>query len=245
MKVLVVDDEPLARERLLRFLQDIDFVHWTATAAHGEEALVKIKHEAVDVVLLDIRMPGMTGLEAAAEIRKHPTPPAVVFCTAFDQYALDAFKVNAESYLLKPVQRTDLLQVLEQCQRLTQAQQSALEQQASPVSMVLHSGRGKELIPMKDVYYCRAEQKYVSVFCRQGERISDDSLKALEDRFTGHMLRIHRNTLVNKHEIVRLTRDHDGSCWVHLASLVEPLAVSRRFAKEIRSFFDNHVIDGD
>lgn len=239
MRVLVVDDEPLARERLLRFLQDIDVVQWTATASHGAEALAKLQQEVIDVVLLDIRMPGMTGLEAANEIRKLPTPPAIIFCTAYDQYALDAFKVNADSYLLKPIQKQDLISALEKSQRLTQAQQSALQQQTAALSMVLHSGRGKERVPMKDIYYCRAEQKYVSVFCRQGERISDDSLKTLEDRYGAALLRIHRNTLVNKHEIVRLSRDSDGSYCVHLASIDEPLSVSRRFSKDVRAFFDS------
>jgi len=239
MKVLVVDDEPLARDRLIRFMQDIDDVDGTAVASNGFEALQKLSVADYDVVLLDIRMPGQSGLEVAEQLRKMDQPPAIIFCTAYDDYALDAFKVNAQSYLLKPIQRQALQDALGQCSQLNRAQIQALSSQSSVPSIAIQSGREKERLPLSDVYYFKAEQKYVSLFSIRGERIVDESLKVLEERYPEQLIRVHRNTLVYKPRIEKLNRDSEGGFWVYLQDVEAPLAVSRRHAKDIKQMFES------
>lgn len=238
MKVLVVDDEPLARERLMRLLESQDVVTQCVTAANGEEALNRLASDPFDLVLLDIRMPGMSGLEVAERLLDMTHPPAVVFCTAHDDYALEAFQVQAVAYVLKPVKQDALNRVLEQAGRLNQAQLNALsEDNAGPV-LTLQTGRGKERIPLTDLYYFRADQKYVSALCRQGERLCDLSLKQLEERWPDHLVRVHRNTLVPRQRLEKLSRDNDGGYWLRLRGLDESLPVSRRFARELKPLFE-------
>lgn len=238
MKVLVVDDEPLARERLLRFIQDIDYVNGTSVATNGLDALEKLKDFPADVVLLDIRMPGQSGLEIANTIRQFEEPPAIIFCTAYDEHALEAFRVQAQAYLLKPIQRQALEGALQACRKLTKAQIQSLSTESNVATIAVHNGREKEILPLADVYYFRAEQKYVSLFGQKGERIVDESLKALEERFESSFLRVHRNTLVNKSRVEKLQRDNDGGFWVKLKGVNELIAVSRRHAKQVKAVFE-------
>lgn len=238
MKVLVVDDEPLARERLLRLMEAEDSVTQCACAANGEEALRRLQTTSYDLVLLDIRMPGINGLEVAEQLVDQAHPPAIVFCTAYDDYALEAFRVQAVSYLLKPVKQADLSKVLKRAGRLNQAQISALApDQGGPV-LTLQTGRGKERVPLADLYYFRADQKYVMALCQQGERLCDLSLKQLEERWPEHLIRVHRNTLVPRQRLEKLTRDAEGSFWLQLRGIQEVLPVSRRFARELKPLFD-------
>jgi two-component system response regulator AlgR len=237
VKVLIVDDEPLARERLLRLLQEEDSVTRCVTAANGQEALRRQSEEPADLVLLDIKMPGLSGLELAAEWAQQANPPAIVFCTAYDDYALEAFRVQAASYLLKPVKAADLHQVLSHASQLNRAQISALSgADAGPV-IALQTGRGKERIPLSDIYRFRADQKYVLADCRQGERLCDLSLKQLEERFPDHLVRVHRTTLVPRGRLEKLTRDGHGSIWLSVRGLEESVAVSRRFARDLKPLF--------
>lgn len=239
MRILVVDDEPLARERLLRFIEELESVDSVITATNGFDAIEKLKSQAVDIVLLDIRMPGQNGLDVARVIREFDDPPAIIFCTAYDEHALDAFKVNAEAYLLKPIQKTEFLAAIEQCQTINRAQKSALTAQDDIPTVVVQNGREKERVPLSDIYYFRADQKYVSMFCVSGERVCDESLKTLEERFPQQLIRIHRNTLVPKSRTQRLSRDSKGGYWLHLLNVDSPLSVSRRYARELKPMFDS------
>ena len=238
MKVLVVDDEPLARDRLIRFLQDVDAVDGINAASNGEEALNKLAGFDADVVLLDIRMPGQSGLDVAAQIKQMAEPPAIIFCTAYEDYALDAFRVNAQAYLLKPIQRKALLEALETCGQLNKAQIQALSNQTSVETISVHNGREKELMPLSEIYFFRAEQKYVCLFGTKGERVVDESLKTLEERYLNCFIRVHRNTLVYKPRIEKLTRDSEGGFWVKLRGVDELISVSRRHARDIKLLFD-------
>ncbi|WP_320822165.1 LytTR family DNA-binding domain-containing protein [Reinekea sp.] len=238
MQVLVVDDEPLARDRLIRFLQDMDEVTGMAVAHNGFDALEKLQTQSFDVVLLDIRMPGQSGLEVAEQLRKLPQAPAIIFCTAYDDYALDAFRVKAQAYLLKPIQRLALVEAMADCRRLNRAHLVALTGQGQIPSIAVQTGREKERLPLSDVYYFRAEQKYVSLFSCRGERIIDDSLKILEDRYPDHLIRVHRNTLVYRPRVEKLTRDREGGFWLTVQGVSELLLVSRRHAKAIKQLLD-------
>jgi two-component system response regulator AlgR len=237
MKVLVVDDEPLARERLIRFLQDMDDVDGTSVATNGIEALEKLKAFDADVVLLDIRMPGQNGLEVAESIKHLPEPPAIIFCTAYDDYALEAFKVNAQAYLMKPISRMALDEALTACGQLNRAQVQALSLQNKVETISVHNGREKERMPLSEIFYFRAEQKYVSLYSVKGERVVDESLKTLEEQYSEYFIRVHRNTLVFKARIEKLNRDSDGGFWVKLRDVETPIAVSRRHAKDIKQLF--------
>lgn len=239
MKVLIVDDEPLARERLLRLLQEEDEVTHCYTAANGQEALQRQADDPADLILLDIRMPGLSGLELAAQWTGQNNPPAIVFCTAYDDYALEAFQVQAVSYLLKPVKAADLHQALDQASQLNRAQLLALNGADKGPVIALQTGRDKERIPLADIFCFRADQKYVIAQCRQGERLCDVSLKQLEERFPDHLVRVHRTTLVPRSRLEKLTRDSHGSFWLSVRGLNGAVAVSRRFARELKPLFQD------
>lgn len=239
MNVLVVDDEPLARDRLIRFLQDIDAVELTNSASNAEDALQKLQAGRYDVVLLDVRMPGQSGIEVAQHIQQMAEAPAIIFCTAYDEYALQAFQVNAQSYLLKPIQRQALTDALIRSQHLTRAQISALNSDSAVPTIVVQSGRGKERVPLSDVYYFKADQKYVSMYGVKGERVVDDSLKMLEETFSNQLIRVHRNTLVMRARVEKLKRDRDGGFWIIVNGVKEALPVSRRHSREIKKLFDH------
>ena len=169
MDILICDDEPLAVERLSRLVSQLghDVV---ATASHGREAIDLAHQYEPDVILLDIQMPEMNGLACAQHLRQLDPMPAIVFCTAYDQHALDAFKSNAEGYLLKPVMQQELAQVLEHLTKLTQAQMSQLKQKEnmeeiniSRQQIAAKTYRGVELVPVENIYYFLADQKYVTV----------------------------------------------------------------------------------
>ncbi len=234
LKVLIVDDEQPARDRLAQLLEDEDGFSVAGTAANGEEAVSKAGD--VDVVLLDIRMPGMSGLEAADHINCLEHPPAIVFTTAYDEYAIDAFDARAIGYVLKPVRRARLRTALEQAQRLNR---NALEQlsQGEPRQHVCARRHGElRLIGIESVLGFFADQKYVNVVHDEGEDLIDESLKSLEDEFNDTFVRIHRSAIVAVKRIAKLERYDDGKIAVVLDS--EPaddkLIVSRRHVASVR-----------
>ncbi|NNJ73406.1 MAG: response regulator transcription factor [Enterobacterales bacterium] len=233
MKILVVDDEPLARARMLALLADVDHVSEVSEAPNGLRALEQINDSGFDVVLLDIRMPGMDGLEVARHILKLEIPPTVIFTTAYEQHALEAFDLNAIGYLVKPVKKTRLLHLLKTAQQLTAVQvQDIQPEQERYISARI--GSDLQLVPLTDVYYFRADQKYVLAVHKNGELLLEDTLKSLEDRFSEHFLRIHRNALVALNAIQSLHKQADGKVQVMLHGVAEPLEISRRHLPQVR-----------
>jgi len=169
MDVLICDDEPLATERLARLVTQLGH-QVVATASHGEQAIELADEHQPDVVLLDIQMPEMDGLSCAQHLRELDPMPAIVFCTAYDEHALDAFKSQAEGYLLKPVMQQELQQVLDHLTKLTQAQLSHIKQKENMEELNIKrhqitakTYRGVELVPVENIYYFLADQKYVTV----------------------------------------------------------------------------------
>lgn len=235
-RVLIADDEPLARERLGRMIDELEGYQVVAEAATGAQVLEAVAGQTPDVVLLDIRMPGTDGLEVADQLAAQPDPPAIIFCTAYDEYAIRAFEVQAAAYLLKPVRRQALADALGRSERLNRAQLQALRArpQESTHHLTVTSARGTELVDMTRVRYCEADQKYVTLHHDRGETLTDLSLKALEQRFTDHLLRIHRNTLAGTRFVRALERLEDGSCQIRLADVADPLPVSRRHVARVR-----------
>jgi two-component system response regulator AlgR len=238
MKVMVVDDEGLARDRVRRMLDGLEGYECVAEAANGTEALERIVQVRPDVVLLDIRMPGMDGLEAADHIGKLEEPPAVIFCTAYEEHAVEAFNLQAVGYLLKPVRKEQLAQALSNAQRVNRAQLNALSgiDQGRRSHISARTRRGLELIPVEDVLYLQADQKYVTVRHLDGETIVDETLRELEDEFGELFVRVHRSALVSVRHIAGIEKRSDGQAQLLLRGTDERLDISRRHVSQVRKF---------
>jgi len=237
VKILVVDDEVLARERLLRLLGKLLPDAQCLQAQSGAEALAVVAEQAPDLLLLDIRMPGMDGIEVAAHLDVLDGRPAVIFCTAYDEYALAALQHQAVAYLLKPVREAELARALAGAGRVNRLQLASMRAgdpaaQRSQVSSQTH--RGLETMAVEEIRCFLAEQKYVTACSPSAELLIPDTLKDLEQELAGQFLRVHRNALVALAHIVRLQRD-DGGCWsVVLDSVDARPAVSRRHLTEVK-----------
>ena len=240
LKVLIVDDEPPARERLRSLLAEIADVEVIREAVNGHEALQETHDLAPDVVLLDVRMPGMDGLEAARHLNVLEEPPAVIFTTAYDQYAVEAFDAHAVGYLLKPVRKEQLAASLARAGRVTRAQLQRLAAAAGVERRSHIAARHREglrLIPIDEVQYFLADQKYTTVRHVNGEDLIEDSLRLLESEFGAAFVRIHRNALVGVKYLERIERNADGQYFVRLRGCEAPLQVSRRMAGELKERF--------
>jgi two-component system, LytTR family, response regulator AlgR len=265
MKVLIVDDEALARLRL-RSLMDakpgltseviIDAVH---EASDAHEAWALLREQAIDVLLLDIRMPGPDGLRLAARLKQLPTPPAVVFVTAHAEHALKAFELEAVDYLTKPVRRERLQAALQRVQQRLNAAGAAGAARTATAAVaeapaLVITDRGRTLrLPLAEVLYCKAEQKYVTLRTAEHNYLLDESLSELEQRLGalgGSFIRVHRNALVSRQCIRALAlrpRDlgagegdadpqAESEGWaVRVAPLDEWLEVSRRQVAAVKA----------
>ena len=238
LKVLIVDDEPPARERLRGLLGEIGDVDVIGEAATGAEALSCVHDLAPDVLLLDVRMPGMDGLETARHLNVLDEPPAVIFTTAYDQYAVEAFEAHAVGYLLKPVRKEQLAAALTRAGRLTRAQLQTLAAAGTRRSHLAARRRdGLRLIPLEEVQYFLSDQKYTTVRHLGGEDLIEDSLRLLESEFGASFVRIHRNALVGVKYLERIERAAEGQYFVRLRGCEAPLRVSRRMAGELKERF--------
>lgn len=246
MKVLIVDDEKPARDRLRQLLDDIGVHDVVGEAANGEEAIAMASRLSPEIVLLDIRMPGVDGIETAHHLNAMQSPPAVVFTTAYDEYAIDAFDARAIGYVLKPVRRERLELALEHASRLggqTLAELAVdphIESQRNHVCSLVQGEL--RLIPIRGVSYFNADQKYVCVYHDQGDNLIDDSLKSLEHEFEEQFVRIHRGALVAVDKIDRLEKTADGKTRVVLRGdshqddngTGDELIISRRHLANVR-----------
>lgn len=235
LRVLIVDDEAPARRRLRDVLSDCppDLpVEVVGEAEDGLSALAHLEQAHIDLVLLDIRMPGMDGIECAGHIQKRDRPPAIIFTSAYDAYACQAFELNAIDYLLKPVRTERLLQALSKARSVSLAALQSLRE-AHPKARTYLSVNEKGrvvLIPLREILYLKAELKYVTVRTASREFLLEESLSRLEEEFGETFLRIHRNCLVARariREVGKLPGADDGH-FLRLEGLDEQLLVSRR-----------------
>ncbi len=246
MKILVVDDELLARERLLRLLQKLQPSARCWQAADGEQALALIREHNPDLLLLDVRMPGMSGIELAERLDEQDQPPAVIFCTAYDQYALEALQHQAVAYLLKPVREVELARALAGAGRVNRVQLASLAalegvsadvaapQPGQRAHLASQSHRGLETMPVAEIRCLLAEQKYVTACSPSAQLLIPDTLKELEREFGDRFLRVHRNALVARAHITRLQRDEDGTWTVVLDGVEHRPVVSRRHLAQVK-----------
>ena len=242
LRVLIVDDEPPARELLRSLLGEIEDMELAGEAANGEEALRLAVEVSPDVVLLDVRMPGIGGIETARQLNSLVEPPAVIFTTAYDEYAVNAFEAQATGYLLKPIRKQKLVDALARAGRLTRPQlQRLATESGKPAEQRTHIAarhrEGLRLIPIEEVLYFFAEQKYTTVSHTRGSDLIEDSLRSLEEELGTAFARIHRNALVNVRYLERIDLDSAGHYFVRLRGCDAPLPVSRRMAGELRDRF--------
>ena len=238
LRVLIVDDEAPARSRLANMVGDIGGWSVAAEASNGQQALDTVAELSPDVVLLDIRMPGMDGVEVASHLCTLPVPPAVVFTTAYDEYAVSAFEANAVGYLLKPVRRERLLKALERAARVNRWQLADLVNTAPELcaraSISVSSGNRIRLINLPDVISFHADQKYVRMVHSGGEDLIEESLKALEQEFIADFVRVHRNSLVRVSMIEEFSRDEAGLYTIRMRNSTSRLPVSRRHVSQVK-----------
>ncbi len=239
-KLIIVDDEEPARERLQHLLDEIPNWEVVAGCGTGSEALALVQSLEPAALLLDIRMPGMSGIETARHLTALESPPAVVFTTAYDEYAIEAFDAQAVGYLLKPVRLERLRQALEQAARLSASQlkqvAKATSENRSRRHIAARLGDQVRLIPLGDVLMFRADRKYVSVVQAHGEDLIDESLKDLEEEFSETFVRVHRSVLVNASHIECLDKAADNKYVVRLRGRDETLAVSRRQLADVKRY---------
>ena len=239
MNIVIVDDEPLARERLRSMLSEQAGVTVVGEAGNGREALDAVVQLKPDVLLLDIAMPVMDGLEAAHHLARFDDPPAIVFCTAYDQHALSAFEAAAVDYLVKPVRAERLAAALERARRYVASRPNVTRPaelpRSRPRTHLSARLRGSlRLIPVGEIVYLQADEKYVSVHHAHGEDLIEESLKSLESEFGEMFLRIHRNCLIAASALTELRRATDGQAHVVLRGVAAPLEVSRRCLPQLR-----------
>lgn len=234
MKTLIVDDEALARARMRGLLGELGDVEVVGEAAHGREALEQVQALQPELLLLDIQMPGMDGLEVARHVAGFEHPPAVVFCTAYDEHALAAFEANAVDYVVKPVRLERLRAAIDKARRYATSDLEPVNGARQRTHLCARLRGTLRLIPVEDVRFLQAEEKYVVVYHAGGEDLIEDSLKSLESEFGERFLRIHRNCLVARSELVELRRTPDAQVRVQLRHHDEPLEVSRRCVSSLR-----------
>lgn len=242
MRLLIADDELPARQRLVAMLAEVPGCSVVGEASNGRDAVEQAEALLVDAVLLDIAMPVMDGLEAARHLARLQPRPAVIFCTAFDEHALAAFDAAAVDYLVKPVRLERLVDALERARR----SRAAPAPDSAPAAADLPSAQRQRshlaarmrgslrLIPIDDVYYLQAEEKYVLVHHARGADLIEESLKSLELEFAERFQRIHRNCLVANDEFQELRRLPDGQVQAILRHGKLALEVSRRCVPALR-----------
>lgn len=244
LRVLVVDDESLARSRLLGLLETLKpavdpVIRECREASSASAALAALAQSPADVLLLDIRMPGLDGLALAQQLRRMTDPPDVVFVTAHGEHALQAFELEAADYLTKPVRLERLQAAL---RKVAQRRRWMGPPEANDADFLLIEERGQlHRVPLSQVLCVRAELKYLTVHTAMHTYLHDESLQALEDRYPAQLLRVHRSTLVARDAMRQLERrigdaaDGDSEVWLlHLAGLTEPVPVSRRQLSSVR-----------
>ncbi|MDN5666270.1 MAG: LytTR family DNA-binding domain-containing protein [Psychrobacter sp.] len=239
MRIVVCDDEPLARERLARIVQESGH-QVVAQATTGAEAIVAVKTQQPDIILLDIRMPEMDGVRCAQALNELEHPPAIIFVTAYDHYAIAALKANAIGYLLKPANKDELLEALNKAKTLNAAQLNEIRKLEDPTArpirehIAARTHRGVELIKLTDIYYFTADQKYVKVRHKDGIVLIDETLKELEQEFEDRLFRVHRNAIINLSFLDYLETLDAGQYQVRFKGVDETLAVSRRHLPALR-----------
>ncbi len=245
MKIIIADDEKLARLRLKSLISELsEDMHVVAEVTNGSDALYEWQQTQADVMLLDIRMPDMDGLEVAKRLMALDAPVGIVFTTAYDEYALPAFDANAIDYLLKPIRKDRLLKALLKAQIMTKSRLEDLARLLPSEGMRTHLcvqvKSGLHIVPVQDIIYFQADQKYVVIKTEQREYLCEEPLKALEEEFSDLFIRVHRSALVARSRIQDLIRLPDGKLSLSLQGHDKNISVSRRLAGKVKACLKNN-----
>lgn len=225
MKTIIVDDEQPARERIRRLLDGYSHINVVAEASNGQEALELIRKEQPQLAFLDISMPVMNGVELAQMLSQDFPGLKIIFTTAYDQYALEAFDVNATDYLLKPVRK----------ERLNKALSKLINTEPKDEFITIRERETVKKVLLKNILFLHSDQKYVEIHLEDKTLLASDSLKELETRFSQHFLRVHRSTLVNRRHFYGIEQE-DGQCIALLRHTDIKPVISRRHQAEVRQF---------
>jgi len=233
IKVIIVDDEPLARKRLSALVNEIGIAEVVAEADNGKEALQYYQIYQPDVVLLDINLPEIDGMQIAKQLTSITPHPVIIFTTAYSEHALEAFEYQAIDYLLKPIRKERLEQALKRAYKF-------LPDLPTARTHVSYFKRGeKSLIEVNNIYYFLAEENYTILRWQDGEILINDTLKDLEQEFQGQFLRIHRRFLIAINRIETLVKEKNGHFHIRLRNIPEPLEVSRRQLSTVNKLLKN------
>ena len=243
LRVFIADDEPLARSRMRELIADLDDqipCEIVGEAQNGFEALARLPGSGAQVLLLDIHMPGMDGLELARHLCSIGDAPAVVFVTAHDRHAVEAFELNALDYLLKPVRVSRLVSALAKARTAGAPERAAIARAAGSARAhisVVERNR-IQLVPVREVVYFKADLKYVTMRTREREYLIEEPLVSLESEFAERFLRVHRNCLVAREAISGFERASGSAEEPHwqvvMSGVDERLPVSRRQWQAVR-----------
>ncbi len=234
LRALVVDDEPPARARLAALLRDLDQVEVVGEARDAMEALRQLTALAPEILYLDVRMPGMSGLELARHLARLDDPPAIIFTTAHGEHAMEAFEAEAVGYLLKPIRKEKLAAATERARKLSTNQLDALDTTAR-THLSVRAREGIRLLRVEEIICLLAQDKYTTVRHSGGEDLIEDSLRTLEAELGARFVRVHRGALVNRDFIESVERNADGTHVIRLRGIADTLPVSRRLAGDLKA----------
>ena len=237
-RILIVDDEPLARTRLRQLIEAMHDYVVAGEAQDGLQAIRMVATDNIDIILLDIRMPGMDGLEVGKHLAGLDRAPAIIFTTAYSEHALDAFQSHAVDYLLKPVRADKLSAALQAAHRISRVQMQQLDGDidSGRRTHICARVRGDlQLININDIYFFRADSKYVEVRHKGGSVLIEEALVSLEKEFADEFIRVHRNALVAPSFLHELKKDEHGHSHLGLRGITDTIEVSRRHLPGVRA----------
>jgi two-component system response regulator AlgR len=237
-RILIVDDEPLARIRLRQQIESLDLYTVAGEAQDGLQAIRMVASDNIDIILLDIRMPGMDGLEVGKHLAGLDQAPAIIFTTAYSEHALDAFQARAVDYLLKPVRPEKLEAALQAAHRLSRAQMKQLDEDIDTGKRTHICARVRgdlQLINVNDIYFFKADSKYVEVRHKGGSVLIEEPLVSLEKEFGEGFMRVHRNALVAPAFLEELRKDENGHSHLGMRGISDTIEVSRRHLPSVRA----------
>ena len=244
LKTIIADDEPLARARIQRLLSQDETINIVAVVENGMQVTEEVDKHQPDLLILDINMPGKTGMEVAHDIQQSMLrPPAIVFTTAYDEFALEAFQVSATAYLMKPINELDLMQAIKKAGELNKVQAQDISA-GQPVSsnLLLKSSAEIEMVSVKDIIFFQAREKLVIAGMAKGKEIVVDySLKELEQKLQSAFCRVHRHTLVNVSFFKKIHRNEKGYYSLELHDVESLFDISRRQVATVKRHFQETI----
>ncbi len=239
MKILIIDDEHLARLRLKDLILQIKPEADIHEASNAEEAIESYESMEPDLVMVDIRMPGISGIELAYHFSSMEKPPAIIFTTAYSEYALDAFEADAIDYLMKPIRLKRLKHAFDKLQPISKTQSKALKERSNRTHIAVRQRDRIKLVPIADICYFRSEDKYVAVITKDDRYLINATLNKLEGELGRDFLRVHRNSLISIKHLDGLEKLDEKTWCAVLKGTKDKVEISRRQKPVIRGWLKN------